>query len=139
MCTAAAEVVSARKGHNGTPALQTLVQEHAGTSVCCVAPTCQLWGLPYPGGSSWDLTCTQVLKGFSPQEKMSYSKPTSAGSWDEANEQLWQMSSSRGKHDGNHNSCKGTKGPNPALPEHRKAQGSAHAGGLMGPAQLPAN
>lgn len=69
MCTAAAEVLSARKGgHNRTSALQTLVQE-TGTSVWCVALTCQFWGLPYPGGSSWDLTCTLEAWKASPHHR----------------------------------------------------------------------
>lgn len=117
MHTAIAEVVSARKGgHSGTPDLRTVVQE-----ICwhqCVAPTCQLWGLPYPGGSSWDLTCTEVLEGFSPQDKQQGRRkcfipsPRQQGAW------MRQMSSfgssvasGRGKHDRNHNSCKGTRGP----------------------------
>lgn len=98
MCTAAAEVMSARKGgHNRTPALQTLVQETCWHQcVLCGTHLPALGsGLPRRLQQGHDpgpgrLLPTGQMAGL---EKMLYSKPTSAGSWDEANEQLWKLHS----------------------------------------------
>lgn len=95
MHTAAAEVVSARKGgYNGTPNLQTLVQETCWHQ-------CVLCGTHLPALGSALPRRLQLGPDLHPspgrllptgqtagQEKMLYSKPTSAGSWDEENEQL---------------------------------------------------
>lgn len=94
---------------------------HPGAGNIRVALTCQLQGLPYPRGSSWDLTCTQALEGFSRQDKWQDRRKCLIPSPRQQGAGMRQMSSfgssvasGRGKHAGNHNSCKGTKGPSPA-------------------------
>lgn len=118
-------------------------RKHASTSVCSVAPTCQLWGLPYPGGSSWELTGTQVLEGFSIQEKRQGRRKCFIPSPGQQGAGMRQMSSfessvtsSKGKHDGNHNSWEGPRGPTLLAQE---GSGISICRGPMGPAQLPAN
>lgn len=115
MCTAAAEVMSARKGgHNRTPALQTLVQETCWHQ-------CVLCGTHLPAlGSALPRRLQQVLEGFSPQDKWQAWRKCFIPSPRQQGAGMRQMSSfgnsianGRGKYVGNHNSCKGTKGPSP--------------------------
>lgn len=105
-------------------------REHAGTNVCCVAPTCWLWGLPYPGDSSWDLTRTQVLEGFSPRDKWQSRRkclipsPRQQGA---GMRQLWKLRGQwQGKARRKPQQLQRDQGAQPC--RHRQAQGSAHAG-----------
>ena len=104
--------------------------------MCCVTPSRQLQGLPCPGGSSWDLTCTHVLEGFSPREEWQQGRRKSlVPSPRQQGAGMRQMSgfggsvaSGDGERAGNHSWSQGVGRGQGAQPcRHRQAQGPAHA------------
>lgn len=121
--------------HDGTPTLHTPEQGTPCTQVLCdTHPSAQ--GLPCPGGSSWDLTCTRVLEGFSPLEKRQQGRRKSlVPSPRQQGARMRQMcgfggsvASGEGECAGNYGWSQGVGRGRGAQPcRHGQAQGSAHA------------